>query len=372
MPPQRAIEMEELSQYFKMPEKAVAKHLGICLTSLKKICRQNGIHRWPYRKIKSLDKKLRKLENAMVSAKDDPSMVHAVSGYSVQSDCSEFVDAASSGASSPTPSASEASVATTPRQVEWSSGASSPQPEGEVASAQPSREASVAAEQSASNDMRSVPVTFSKPVSGQPIKVELSLSADMLKQMADGTQNFTFMISSGANGETQLSLNGGANPMPDEGAMESSLEESFNREHLMHSDEEPKGAVSVKEEQDIAQAEMSDEDIIAMLADCASAPVAVKAESFAQVIADNASATDNASMAAKMSCLEPSDAELMAALAGCCGGSSPFEQDFEGEGHAGAAEDSRGFAGFYHDDDVMGCFSHGQVSGMEDFLGMHA
>lgn len=51
MPTQRAIEMEELSQYFKMPEKAVAKHLGICLTSLKKICRQNGIHRWPYRKV---------------------------------------------------------------------------------------------------------------------------------------------------------------------------------------------------------------------------------------------------------------------------------------------------------------------------------
>jgi len=45
------LSMQDLSKYFKMPEKAVAKTLGICLTSLKKICRQNGINRWPYRKV---------------------------------------------------------------------------------------------------------------------------------------------------------------------------------------------------------------------------------------------------------------------------------------------------------------------------------
>lgn len=369
MPPQRAIEMEELSQYFKMPEKAVAKHLGICLTSLKKICRQNGIHRWPYRKIKSLDKQMRKLENAMVSSKEDPSMVHAVSGYSVQNECCDFADVVSSGASSPTPSASEASVATTPRQLEWSSGASSPQPECEVTPGQQSREACVVREQNESNDVKSVPVTFSKAVSGQPIKVELSLSADMLKQMADGTKNFTFVVSSGVNGETQFSLNGAVSPKPVEAAAVSPMYEASG---LMHYDEEPKGAVSVKEEHDITHAEMSDEDIIAMLADCASAPV-VKAESFAQVIADRASAADSASVASKMSCLEPSDAELMAALAGCCGGQSPFEQDFGDQGQDAANEDGQGFQDLYQDeDDMMGCFTHGQVPGMEDFLGMHA
>jgi len=46
--------MQELSKYFKMPEKAVAKHLGVCLTSLKKICRMNGINRWQYRKVLSI------------------------------------------------------------------------------------------------------------------------------------------------------------------------------------------------------------------------------------------------------------------------------------------------------------------------------
>jgi len=48
------LSVQELSKYFKMPEKAVAKHLGIGLTSLKKICRANGINRWPHRKVRSV------------------------------------------------------------------------------------------------------------------------------------------------------------------------------------------------------------------------------------------------------------------------------------------------------------------------------
>jgi len=43
--------LQELSKYFHMPEKAVAKELGICLTSLKKLCRSYGITRWPFRKV---------------------------------------------------------------------------------------------------------------------------------------------------------------------------------------------------------------------------------------------------------------------------------------------------------------------------------
>ena len=41
----------DLTVYFQLPEKMVAKKLGICLTSLKKMCRQQGINRWPYRKV---------------------------------------------------------------------------------------------------------------------------------------------------------------------------------------------------------------------------------------------------------------------------------------------------------------------------------
>jgi len=45
-----------------MPINQVAKELGVCATILKKICRRNGIPRWPHRKIKSLDKMIANLE----------------------------------------------------------------------------------------------------------------------------------------------------------------------------------------------------------------------------------------------------------------------------------------------------------------------
>ena len=43
-----------------MPEKAVAAKMGICLTSLKKMCRAHGIARWPFRKLKSLERTIQK------------------------------------------------------------------------------------------------------------------------------------------------------------------------------------------------------------------------------------------------------------------------------------------------------------------------
>jgi len=61
----RKITAVELSRYFHMPERAVAKELGMCLTSLKKFCRQNGITRWPYRKLKSLDRRIARVEQNM-------------------------------------------------------------------------------------------------------------------------------------------------------------------------------------------------------------------------------------------------------------------------------------------------------------------
>ena len=38
---EREVRLDELSKYFHLPEKAVAKELGICLTSLKKLCRSS-------------------------------------------------------------------------------------------------------------------------------------------------------------------------------------------------------------------------------------------------------------------------------------------------------------------------------------------
>jgi len=76
MPGNKDITHDELIKLLHLPEKLVAKELGICLTSLKKTCRIHGILRWPYRKIKSLDKKLSKLESAMTApgtSKEDQS-----------------------------------------------------------------------------------------------------------------------------------------------------------------------------------------------------------------------------------------------------------------------------------------------------------
>ena len=51
MPPSKNISFDELSRYFHLPINQVAKELGVCATILKKICRRNGIPRWPHRKV---------------------------------------------------------------------------------------------------------------------------------------------------------------------------------------------------------------------------------------------------------------------------------------------------------------------------------
>ena len=45
--------MTDLAQHFHLPINAAAKELGICPTVLKKICRRNGMRRWPHRKVGS-------------------------------------------------------------------------------------------------------------------------------------------------------------------------------------------------------------------------------------------------------------------------------------------------------------------------------
>lgn len=62
---------EELAQYFHMPINDVSQELGICATLLKKICRKNGINRWPHRKIKSLDKMIEAFELLSKTEPDD-------------------------------------------------------------------------------------------------------------------------------------------------------------------------------------------------------------------------------------------------------------------------------------------------------------
>lgn len=56
---------DEISQYFNFPINEAANKLGICPTILKKSCREYGITRWPYRKIKSIDSLIEDLQNVI-------------------------------------------------------------------------------------------------------------------------------------------------------------------------------------------------------------------------------------------------------------------------------------------------------------------
>ncbi|CAN6850788.1 unnamed protein product [Brassica oleracea] len=49
------LEMVEIKKFFDRPIKNAAKELNVGLTVLKKRCRELGIHRWPHRKLKSLN-----------------------------------------------------------------------------------------------------------------------------------------------------------------------------------------------------------------------------------------------------------------------------------------------------------------------------
>eukprot|EP00287_Rhodomonas_sp_CCMP768_P003508 CAMPEP_0196733534 /NCGR_PEP_ID=MMETSP1091-20130531/12541_1 /TAXON_ID=302021 /ORGANISM="Rhodomonas sp., Strain CCMP768" /LENGTH=431 /DNA_ID=CAMNT_0042076911 /DNA_START=137 /DNA_END=1435 /DNA_ORIENTATION=+ len=47
--PPIVITREVLENYFDMPQQLVCKKLGICATVIKKVCRQLGIEKWPYK-----------------------------------------------------------------------------------------------------------------------------------------------------------------------------------------------------------------------------------------------------------------------------------------------------------------------------------
>merc|ERR1712137_9817 len=73
-PPMNAestLTIADLSRYFHLPINDVSRELGVCTTVLKRICRQNGISRWPHRKIKSIDGLIESLEEVAATQPSD-------------------------------------------------------------------------------------------------------------------------------------------------------------------------------------------------------------------------------------------------------------------------------------------------------------
>lgn len=58
---------EELRKHFYLPLTEAAKHSGVSSTVFKKICRKNGIRKWPHRKLKSLQSKILDLQSRIAS-----------------------------------------------------------------------------------------------------------------------------------------------------------------------------------------------------------------------------------------------------------------------------------------------------------------
>ncbi|XP_060210519.1 uncharacterized protein LOC132637450 [Lycium barbarum] len=61
------LRLKDFAGYLHLPIETAAKKLNICPTVMKKVCRRDGLSRWPFRKIKSVRRKISQREKSLSS-----------------------------------------------------------------------------------------------------------------------------------------------------------------------------------------------------------------------------------------------------------------------------------------------------------------
>ncbi|XP_050944924.1 protein RKD5 isoform X2 [Cucumis melo] len=72
------ITLSDLAKNFGVPITEASRNLNVGLTVLKRKCREFGIHRWPHRKIKSIDGLIRDLQEEAKHREEDHKALMAV------------------------------------------------------------------------------------------------------------------------------------------------------------------------------------------------------------------------------------------------------------------------------------------------------
>ena len=75
-----SLDFEVLRPHFYKPLSKVAVDFGVCATVFKKRCRDLGVKRWPFRKIRSLRRSMTRTRRPRACGSRSPSQVSGGSG----------------------------------------------------------------------------------------------------------------------------------------------------------------------------------------------------------------------------------------------------------------------------------------------------